>query len=89
MAGAGGSKECFGCGSFDHVKIDCPARNKTCDTCGKLGHLARKCNVRDVRDVREHRDSRDMVCRRLDHLFFGLWLPACSLVLALVSDWGE
>ena len=37
--------QCFGCGSTDHLKADCPALNQTCNNCGKMGHLAKVCKA--------------------------------------------
>eukprot|EP00873_Tetraselmis_striata_P029046 jgi/Tetstr1/449310/TSEL_003825.t1 len=34
---------CYGCGSKDHYKSDCPLWSKTCSECGKKGHIAKRC----------------------------------------------
>eukprot|EP00873_Tetraselmis_striata_P009368 jgi/Tetstr1/429632/TSEL_019530.t1 len=34
---------CYGCGSKDHYKSDCPLWSKTCYECGKKGHIAKRC----------------------------------------------
>lgn len=39
------AKQCSCCGSSDHLKVDCPHKDKRCDICGKTGHLKSKCNA--------------------------------------------
>eukprot|EP00873_Tetraselmis_striata_P011947 jgi/Tetstr1/432211/TSEL_021667.t1 len=34
---------CYGFGSKDHYKSDCPLWSKTCSECGKKGHIAKRC----------------------------------------------
>lgn len=45
-AGDGGAvnpEGCYGCGSTEHYKSDCPHRNKKCSECNTVGHLAKRC----------------------------------------------
>ncbi|XP_063902281.1 uncharacterized protein LOC135121941 isoform X2 [Zophobas morio] len=37
---------CGGCGAYDHIKKNCPHRDKHCNYCGKIGHLQNKCRAR-------------------------------------------
>lgn len=39
-----GGRECFICGSGDHMKRDCPVRNRIrCSKCGGTGHVSKLC----------------------------------------------
>nr|XP_026484830.1 uncharacterized protein K02A2.6-like [Vanessa tameamea] len=40
-----GKKECFRCGSWNHLAYDvkCPAKGKTCNKCKKMGHFQSQC----------------------------------------------
>ncbi|KRZ72456.1 Retrovirus-related Pol polyprotein from transposon 17.6 [Trichinella papuae] len=34
---------CYFCGKRRHPRVNCPARNTTCNNCGKVGHFAKVC----------------------------------------------
>ncbi|KRZ96753.1 Retrovirus-related Pol polyprotein from transposon 17.6 [Trichinella sp. T8] len=36
-------QECYFCGNRRHPRVNCPARNTTCNNCGKVGHFAKVC----------------------------------------------
>ncbi|KRY49099.1 Retrovirus-related Pol polyprotein from transposon gypsy [Trichinella britovi] len=36
-------QECYFCSDRRHPRVNCPARNNTCNNCGKVGHFAKVC----------------------------------------------
>jgi len=40
-----GKYTCFGCGSKNHFRSDCPAKNSKCHNCGRTGHYKKVCKA--------------------------------------------
>ncbi|CAH2089953.1 unnamed protein product [Euphydryas editha] len=51
-------KECFRCGSWNHLASDvkCPAKGKTCNKCKKMGHFQSQC--RGIGQKRSYEDNK-------------------------------
>ncbi|XP_063220109.1 uncharacterized protein K02A2.6-like [Bacillus rossius redtenbacheri] len=46
-----GQRECYRCGSREHIAVACPYSQYKCHTCSKVGHLAKKCRKQKVAAV--------------------------------------
>ena len=43
-------RKCYGCGSVNHLKPDCPKRDHVCTICGRRGHLEIVCHTREKKE---------------------------------------
>lgn len=44
---------CWNCGSFKHLRADCPKSPSKCDKCGKMGHIEKYCRSTKESNERE------------------------------------
>ena len=43
-------RKCYGCGSVNHLKPDCPKRDHVCTICGRRGHIEIVCHTREKKE---------------------------------------